>query len=138
MAFFLLWLGIMAFAAPIVLPKVREWRAQGDTAGVPYRVMWQKHVFYYRLLITPEEAVNRLLDQAACAGVAYTFDPAQLQITLRSDIPDGTVPAAFQLTFEPGILIVTRLTRTTNAGRIQLAMGEFWQEKLGASLIRCE
>ena len=100
--------------------------------------MWKKRVFHYRLPISADEAVERLRNQLGCADVAYVFDAAQLQITLRSDIPDGTVPATFQLTFEPSVLIVTRLTRTTNAGRIQLAMGEFWRKKLGAELICCE
>lgn len=132
------WLVLMALAAMIVLPKIKEWQAQGSEVNVPYREMWQKRVFRYRLLISAEEAAERLCDHMACAGVAYDFDPARLQINLRSELPDGTVPATFQLAFEPNLMVVTRLTRTTKAGPIQLAMGAFWHEKLGAEFLSCE
>lgn len=138
MGYFVFWLVLMALAALIVVPKIKEWKEQGSSVDVPYREMWRKRVFRYRLQISVEEAMNRLQDHLSCAGVAYTFDPTQLQITLRSDIPDGTVPATFQLTFEHDMMIVTRLTRTSNAGPIQLAMGVFWQKKLNAEFVNCE
>lgn len=138
MGLFVFWLAIMALAALIVMPQIKEWQRQGKSVHVPYREMWQKHTFRYRLLISPADAIERLRDQRACAGVAYAFDPVSLQITLRSELPDGTVPATFQLTFEPNAMIVTRLTRTMNAGRIQLAMSEFWREKLGVDFVSCE
>lgn len=138
MGLFVFWLAIMTLAALIVMPQIKEWQRQGQSVQVPYREMWQKHVFRYRLLISPEDAVARLRDQQVCAGVAYAFDPVSMQITLRSELPDGTVPVTFQLTFEPNVMIVTRLTRTMNAGRIQLAMGEFWREILDAEFVSCE
>lgn len=137
MGFSVFWLAIMALAALIVLPKIKEWHEQGLEVNVPYREMWQKHIFRYQLPITPEDAIARLSDCMACAGVAYDFDFRQMQITLRSKLPDGTVPVTFQLSFEPGVMVVTRLTRTTKAGPIQLAMGAFWREKLGAEFLRC-
>ena len=131
-------LALMALAALIVLPKIRDWHTQGNAANVPYREMWKKRVFHYRLPISADEAVERLRNQLGCADVAYVFDAAQLQITLRSDLPDGTVPATFQLSFAGQEMIVTRLSQTMNAGPIQLAMGEFWRQKLGAEFICCE
>lgn len=138
MGLFIFWIAIMALAALIVIPQVREWREQGHSVNVSYRAMWQKRIFRYRLLMTAEEAVERLGDQRACAGVAYAFDPALLQVTLHSELPDGTVPATFQLNFEQNMMIVTRLAQTTKAGPIQLAMGEFWREKLDAEFVNCE
>ena len=138
MGLFIFWVAIMALAALIVIPQVREWLQQGSAVNVPYREMWKKRVFRYCLPMTAEEAVERLRDHRVCAGVAYAFDPALLQITLRSELPDGTVPVTFQLSFEQNMIIVTRLTRTTKAGPIQLAMGEFWREKLSAEFVSCE
>lgn len=138
MGFHFFWIAILVLAALIVLPKIKEWREQGNAADVPYREMWQKRVFRYSLPMSREEVLERLNNQLGCAGVVYHFDAALLQITLRSDLPDGTVPVTFQLSFENQEMVLTRLTRTTKAGPIQLAMGEFWQKKLSASLICCE
>ena len=138
MAWFIFWLAVMTLAALLVLPKIKKWKMQGSAVNVSYKDMWQKRVFRYSLPISVQEAVERLQNQLSCAGVAYAFDASLLQITLRSDLPDGTVPATFQRPFEGQEMIATRLSRTVNAGTIQLAMGEFWRIKLGASLIHCE
>lgn len=138
MGWFAFWLALLVFAALIVVPKIKEWHAQGQAAAVPYREMWQKRTFCYSLPIPAEEAMARLSNQLGCAGMAYVFDPALMQITLRNELPDGTVPITFQLSFTEAGMLLTRLTRTTKAGPIQLAMGAFWQKKLGAKFIRCE
>lgn len=111
---------------------------QGCAVNVSYREMWQKRVFRYSLPISVQEAAEGLNNQLGCADVAYAFDASLLQTTLRSDLPDSTVPATFQRPFGGPEMIATRLSRTMNAGTIQLVMDEFWRKKLGASLIHCE